>query len=97
MGTSSPVTPSTTTRRRGELVVTRGLDDRVVGHHEPDVDVGLELVGLAGHHPDAGAAVPAGAELFDLAVVEPARRRPLVLHEDLGEVATGVQGRTQHP
>ena len=49
-----------------------------------------EAGGVADDDPDAGAPVAAGGELLDLAVVEHGRRRPLVLGEDLGEVAAGA-------
>ena len=55
-----------------------------------------EAGGVADDDADAGAAVAAGGELLDLAVVEQGRRRALVLGEDLGEVAAGVQGRAEH-
>ena len=53
--------------------------------------------GLALDHPDAGAAVPAGGDLLDLAVVQVGRRRPLVLDVDLREVGTGPQTSSEHP
>ncbi len=49
--------------------------------------------GVADDHPDAGASIAPGGELLDLAVVEHGGRRPLVLGEDLGEVAAGLAGR----
>ena len=53
--------------------------------------------GLAGDDADAGAAVAAARHLLDATVVEPRRRRPLVLGVDLGELAAGPHRRRQHP
>ena len=46
---------------------------------------------LADDDADAGAPVASGAQLFDSAVVEPGRRGPPVLDEDLREVTAGAQ------
>ena len=56
-----------------------------------------EAGGLAHHDPDAGAPVAARGQLLDPAVVEQGRRGPLVLDEDLGEVAAGAEGSAERP
>ncbi len=48
-----------------------------------------ETRGLAVDHADAGAAVTAGGELLDAAVIEDGAGRDGVLGEDLGHVAAG--------
>ena len=52
---------------------------------------------LAGDDADAGAAVAPARHLLDAPVVEPRRRRSLVLGVDLGELAAGPHRRRQHP
>ena len=52
---------------------------------------------LAGDDADAGAAVAAARDLLDAPVVEPGRRRALVLGVDLGELAARPHRRRQHP
>ena len=56
-----------------------------------------EAGGLAGDDADAGAPVAAARHLLDAPVVEPGRRRALVLGVDLGELAAGPHRRRQHP
>ncbi len=51
--------------------------------------------GLAADHPHPGAPFPTGAQLLDLAVVVGRARRPPVLGEHLGEVASVDQGAMQ--
>ncbi len=51
---------------------------------------------LADDDADAGAPVASGAQLLDPAVVEPGRRGPPVLDEDLGEVAARAQRRAEN-
>jgi enoyl-CoA hydratase/carnithine racemase len=53
--------------------------------------------GVAGDHPDARPAVAAGAQLLHPAVVEAGRAGPLVLDEDLGELAARAQRGAEHP
>ena len=50
-----------------------------------------ESGGLTGDDPDAGTAVAPRGQFLDPAVVEGGRRRAAVLHEHLGELATGAQ------
>ncbi len=54
-----------------------------------------EAGGVTPDDADPGAALASGDELLDLAVVEPGRRDPAVLGEDLGEVAAVAQGRVE--
>ena len=56
-----------------------------------------EAGGLARDDPDAGAAVAAAGHLLDPAVVEPGRRRPLVLGVHLGELGAGAYSTGEHP
>jgi hypothetical protein len=51
-----------------------------------------EAGGVAHDHPDAGAAITAGAEVLHLAVVEDGVGAGLVLYEDLGELPAGTEG-----
>jgi predicted thioesterase len=55
-----------------------------------------ESSGFADDDTDARASVASGAQLLDSAVVEPGRRGPPVLDEDLREVTAGTQCRAEN-
>ena len=83
-------TTLTRARRRGRL---GGCEQAALGQVARVREAGR----LAGDDADPGAAVVPARHLFDAPVVEPRRRRSLVLGVDLGELAAGPHRRRQHP
>ena len=84
----------------GALLTTRRGGRGLGGVAEPRLgEVGGvgKARGVAPDDADARAPFATGDELLDLAVVEPGRRHPAILDEDLGEITASAKGRLQGP